>query len=197
LHIVPRLPAFFARFPDVRVELSVSERRVDLMREGIDIAVRIGILDDFSLVARRIGSMRTRTVAKPDYLARYGTPSAPSELQPHNLLAGQFQGVTVDWQLKGPEGPILVEPEGNFRSNDADDLPAAVLAGLGIGHGASALFDADLRAGRVIGILHGFAPDLIPIHAVCPGGRRIPQRSRVFMDFLADIFAAEPGLCIE
>lgn len=197
MYIVPRLPAFFGRFPDVTVELSVGERRVDLVKEGFDLAFRVGRLGDSSLVARRIGSMRISTVATPGYLARHGTPADPAELRNHNLVTPLLRGATADWHFQGPEGPFSLEPSGNIRSNDAGDQRAAVLAGLGIGRGPTALFAADLRAGTVVGILDDFAPAPLPIHVVYASGRRVPGRLRVVIDFLAEICAAEPSLSLE
>jgi LysR family transcriptional regulator for bpeEF and oprC len=196
MHVVPRLPAFFARYPDVTVELSVAERRVDLVKEGFDVAFRVGTLSDSSLVARRIGSLHAGTFASPGYLARHGTPALPADLRRHNLVTGQLQGATATWHFQGPDGPFSLEPSGNIRSNDAGDQRAAVLAGLGIGHGPAALFDADLRAGTVVNILQDFAPAPLPIHAIHASGRRIPSRLRVVTDFLAEVCAAEPSLRI-
>lgn len=194
MYIIPRLPAFFARYPDVSVDLSVAERRVDLVRDGVDIALRVGTLGDSSLVARKIGDLHMMTAATPAYLERYGTPSSPADLRDHNLVVGQAQGATQTWKFNGPGGPSLLEPEGNIRSNNAEDQRAAVLAGLGIGYGGRAMFEADLRAGNVVPILEDYAPDPSPIHALCVSNRRMPQRFRVVIDFLAEMCADEPAL---
>lgn len=194
MYIIPRLPAFFARFPDVSIDLSVAERRVDLVREGIDIALRVGALADSMLVARKIGDLHMMIAATPAYLERNGTPSSPADLRSHNLIVGQTQGATQAWKFIGPDGPFMLEPEGNLRSNDAEDQRAAVLAGLGIGYAGRAMFEADLKAGNVISILPDFVPAPSPIHVLCVGGRKMPQRFRVVIDFLAEICADEPAL---
>lgn len=196
MYIIPRLPAFFLDYPNISIDLSVSERRVDLIREGIDIALRVGTLADSSLVARKIGDLHMAVVATPAYLEQNGTPSSIEELRSHNLIVGQTQGVTQPWAFRGPEGPVLLEPEGNIRSNDAEDQRAAVLAGLGIGYAGRAMFAADIRAGTVVPILESFAPAPSPIHVISAGGRPMPERFRVVIEFLAAMCAEEPALRI-
>jgi LysR family transcriptional regulator for bpeEF and oprC len=193
MFVVPRLPAFFAQYPDVSVELSVSERHVDLVRDGIDVALRVGHLGDSSLVARRIGSLHTCTVATPAYLAAHGTPATPDDLRAHRLVMAHHQGATVPWHFQGDDGPISLIPAGAISSNNADDIRDAVLAGLGIGHSPLALFHADLAAGRLVRILGHAAPAPIPIHVVYASGRRVPRRVRVFTDFLTTLLASEPA----
>jgi LysR family transcriptional regulator for bpeEF and oprC len=194
MYLIPRLPAFFARYPDVSIDLSVAERRVDLVRDGIDIALRVGALADSTLLARKIGDLHMMTAATPAYLAQHGTPSTPADLRSHNLIVGQTQGATQAWKFNGPNGSFLLEPEGNIRSNDVEDQRAAVLAGLGIGYAGRAMFAADMKAGNVVAILEDYAPAPSPIHVLCVGGRRMPQRFRVVIDFLAEMCAEEPAL---
>ena len=194
MYIIPRLPDFITRFPEISVELSVAQRLTDLVKEGVDVALRVGSLESSSLVARRIGSIQTITVAVPGYLATHGTPTDPQDLVDHKLVTGQTDGEVLPWRFGGESGPWSMVPLGAVRSNDGEDLRAAVLAGIGITHGPSALFQADLREGRVVRILDAFTPAPVPIHAVCSSGRKMPQRVRVFVDFLAAAFAAEPSL---
>jgi len=194
MYIIPRLPDFITRFPEISVELSVAQRLTDLVKEGVDVALRVGSLESSSLVARRIGSIQTITVAVPGYLATHGTPTDPQDLVHHKLVTGQTDGEVLPWRFGGESGPWSMVPLGAVRSNDGEDLRAAVLAGIGITHGPSALFQADLREGRVVRILDAFTPAPVPIHAVCSSGRKMPQRVRVFVDFLAAAFADEPSL---
>lgn len=194
MYIIPRLPDFITRFPEISVELSVAQRLTDLVKEGVDVALRVGSLESSSLVARRIGSIQTITVAVPGYLATHGTPTDPQDLVDHKLVTGQTDGEVLPWRFGGESGPWSMVPLGAVRSNDGEDLRAAVLAGIGITHGPSALFQADLQEGRVVRILDAFTPAPVPIHAVCSSGRKMPQRVRVFVDFLAAAFAAEPSL---
>jgi LysR family transcriptional regulator, regulator for bpeEF and oprC len=196
MYLIPRLPAFFERYPDVAVDLNVSERHVSLIEDGIDVALRIGQLADSTLVARRIGSMVAATVAAPAYLARAGEPKTPADLVDHDCVGFIFQGAPLPWAFNGPAGPITIEPRSKIRSNDAEHLRAAVLAGIGIGHNAGWLYAPDVAAGRLKLLMVDYAPNPQPIHAVCPGGRRIPGRVRAFIDFLAETCAADPNLRI-
>ncbi len=194
MYLVPRLPAFFAQFPDIAVEVSVSERHVDLIKEGIDVALRIGTLRDSSLIARRIGSMHIATVASPGYLEQHGTPQDPAQLRFHNLVTGYANNRALAWRFEPPSGPMQIEPNGNIRSNDAEAIRAAVLSGLGIAHDAQAMFQSDLDEGRVVPLLQAFKPTPRDIHAVTAGGRRLPHRLRVFIDLLTRMAEEEPGL---
>ncbi|EJL22927.1 LysR family transcriptional regulator [Novosphingobium sp. AP12] len=194
MYIVPRLPDFLSQFPQITVEFSVAQRPVDLVLEGIDVALRVGPLKTSSLVVRRIGSMQMLTVATPAYLDARGIPHHPHDLSGHSLIAGQTDGAIHDWHFRDGEAAISVTPAGAVRSDDGEDLRASVLAGLGILQGPSALLRADLEAGTVVQVLDKFVPEPVPVHLVSTGGRKMPQRVRVFIDFLAATFAADPGL---
>lgn len=194
MYLVPRLPEFFARYPGVTVDLDVSSGHVNLIEDGIDVALRIGHLGDSSLVARRIGDIIAATVATPGYLARRGTPQTPADLADHDCIAYLFRDAPLAWGFTGPAGPIETYPRGPLRTNDAEHLRAAVLAGLGIGHNASWLYTDEIASGAVEVLLQDYDPLPYPIHAVTPGGRRVPSRVRVFIDFLAEICHAEPHL---
>lgn len=196
MYVVPRLPEFFARYPDLAVDLNVSERHVNLIEDGIDVAIRIGLLADSSLLARRIGSMEVVTVASPEYLKKFGEPMTPADLDHHKAVTFMFRGAPRPWEFKGRSGSITVQPKGHVRTNDAEHIRAAVRAGLGIAHNSSWLFARDIASGAVRSLLNDYTPNPYPIHAVYPGGRIIPVRVKVFVDFLAQIFAEEPSLRI-
>jgi len=194
MYVVPRLPDFFAQFPDVAIDLDISERHVNLIEEGIDVAIRIGHLADSTLVARRIGSMTMSTVASPAYLERFGTPATPDDLARHAAVPFMYQGAPRPWEFNGPDGVMTLVPKGPVQTNDAEHIRATVLAGLGIAHSAGWLFAADIASGAVTHILTEYTPAPYPINAVCPGGRRVPGKAKVFIEFLAGIFADEPAL---
>ena len=193
-YIIPKLPAFLAQYPGVTVEFSVAERVVDFVKDGIDVALRVGALKSSTLVVRRIGSLRTITVAAPKYLTDHGAPADLDALAGHRLIVGQTDGAALPWQFQTSDGPVSINPSGPIRSNDGEDLRAAALAGLGILHGPSALLKADLQAGRLVRVLQHLSPEPVPIHAVHSSGHNTPQRVRVFMDFLAATFTGEPSL---
>lgn len=196
LYLIPRLGEFLQRFPEVSVEFDISERHVNLVEDGIDVALRIGNLADSSLMARRIGTVTSATVATPEYLARAGEPKTPADLAGHDCVSFVFHRSLLPWVFKGPGGPIVMEPKSRVRSNDAEHIRAAVLAGVGIGHNPSWLYAAELTSGALKQVLTGYLPDPAPIHAVWPNGRHLPNRVRVFIEFLAEICAANPHLRI-
>lgn len=191
--IVPRLPDFFVRFPDVTVEFVVSERYADLVQEGLDLAIRVGHLASSGLVARRIGSMQLATVASPAYLASHGVPSTPSDLGTHQLLANRYLGAISDWHFANSERDIVTPAAGKFSCNDPADMHAAVLAGLGIVQSARALFEAELRSGRLVEVLADVVADPFPIHALY-SSKRVPHRVRVMSDFIAQCLDEQPSL---
>ncbi|MBT2792810.1 LysR family transcriptional regulator [Paraburkholderia strydomiana] len=194
MEIVPYLPEFFSRYPDVSVEFDVSQRYVNLIEEGLDVAIRVGPLSDSALVARRIGSMKYLTTAAPSYLERAGVPRTLDDLKKHDCIAFMSRDAPRPWEFLGPAGPVEFIPQGPVRSNDAEYLRAAVLAGLGIGHNAGWLYSRDVDAGHLVPLLHDFAPPAFPIHAVWSGSRRLSGKTRVFIDFLVELFAANPLL---
>jgi LysR family transcriptional regulator for bpeEF and oprC len=194
MFVIPRLSDFRNRFPDVAIEMEVSGRHVDLIEEGIDVAIRIGRLSDSALVARRIGDMRMITVASASYLAQHGAPQTLGELRNHQRISYVYQGDIIGWGFHVDGGQVTVDGGGAFRTNDAEHVRGAVLAGLGIAHHASWLFTDVLASGEVVRILDQHAPPPFPINAVTAAGRRMPSRVRHFIDFLAAICAEEPEL---
>lgn len=193
--IVPNLPRFFADFPKVTIELVVSERHVDLVQDGFDMAIRVGALENSGLVARKIGDMQIVTVASPDYLAAHGTPRTPSDLQRHALVTHQYRGSSSPWVFRDHGALVEYSPAGRFSCNDPADMRAAALAGIGVAQSARGLFDADLRAGRLREILSGFAPDPVSLHAVYPTAHA-PHRVRVVSDFIKACLDAAPSLTL-
>lgn len=194
MQIIPHLSAFFARYPDVKLDFNISQRYVSLVEEGLDVAIRVGPLSDSTLVARRIGSMEYATVASPAYLERAGTPQSPDELKNHDCIAFMSHDAPRPWQFLCADGPFDYLPDGTVRSNDAEYVRASVLTGLGIGHNAGWLYAKDIEEGRLTRLLQAYVPAPFPIHAVWPGSRRLPGKTRAFIDFLAELFAANPLL---
>ncbi len=193
LHIVPHLPTFFVRYPDIAVEMLVSERTSNLVEEGIDLAIRNGNLADSSLIARRIGSSPTVLVASADYLAHRGEPLRPSDCDEHEGVIFVSQDGPRPWRFNGRLGPVSYQPRGHFRTNDAEQIRGAVLAGVGIAQVPYWLFHAELASGTVRRILQDHEPDAVPISAVRPGGRRLASKVAVFVDFLAELLAEPPS----
>ena len=196
LHVVPRLPEFFVRYPDINVEVIVTDRIVNLVEDGVDLAIHNGALSDSTSVIRKIAATPVITVASPHYLRKYGEPTTPSELDGHRCVIFAQQGAPKTWGFKGKFGDFEYQPKGRFRTNDADQIRTAVLCHLGLAHSPGWLFAPDIASGDVRRVLRDYEPSPLTISAVHPAGRRLPTKVRVFIDFLVEIFAQEPGLII-
>jgi len=194
--IAPRLPALFACYPDLTIDLEVSERYVSLIEDGVDVAIRIGELPDSGLLARQIGCVEAAVVASPAYLAEHGTPADLDDLASHSCLPFTFQGNSKTWKFQGPEGPVIITPFGPLRTNDPESVRAAVLAGMGLAQGPSWMFAGDIEAGRLVSVLEDYRPRLYPIQAVSSTTRRMTGAIKVFVDFVAVLLKDEPHLCL-
>lgn len=192
--IAPLLQAFFQRQPKVQVELGLNDRVVDLMEEGWDLAVRIGVLPDSTLMSRRLAPCRAVVCAAPAYLESRGTPCTVAELSSHNCLGytlSERMGVNR-WSF-GPDAAVTVAVSGSMRANNGDALREAALAGLGVIYQPTFLVADDLRAGTLDALELDHPPTLAGhVHAVFRPDRRLPLKSRAMIDFLAERFAPEP-----
>lgn len=186
LHVAPLLARFVERYPKVSVELSQSDRFVNLVEEGHDLAIRIGHLPDSQLIARRFGETRRALVASPAYLERAGEPRHPTDLAHHATIA--FMPVTPasDWHFAEAQGDIRIPAEPRFTTNSGDTAIALALDGAGI---ARVLFyqvrDA-IAEGRLVELLSPFAPEPMPIHAVYPSARLLSGKVRAFIELIAE-----------
>jgi DNA-binding transcriptional LysR family regulator len=196
LYITPSLPDFFARYADISVELSASERAVNLVEEGVDLAIRVGALADSSMIVRKIATTPIVTVATPTYLERRGAPASPSALEQHSCVVFVLRGEPRPWEFRDKSGPIVHHPTGSFRTADAEQIRAAVLANLGLAHSPDYLFAPEIASGAVRLVLRDYESGALAISAVHPAGRRLPTRVRAFIDFLADSFARDPRLAL-
>ena len=195
--IVPALPSFFAAYPGIRLELGCSDRPVDLVEEGVDCAIRGGRqLADSRLVAKRVGSMRYRTCASPDYLARQGTPTHPDELTRHQCVNyfSARSGKSFDWYFARGDKRIEVALSSHIALNDSVAYTAAGVAGLGIVQMADLLMAPMIEDGRLVPVLEGWVNDPLPIHVMYPQHRHLPAKLRVFLEWAAALFASHPKL---
>lgn len=185
--IVPLLPDFMAKYPDVRVDARFSDRYVDLISEGFDLAVRIGQLDNSGQVSRRIGTYRTMLLASPDYLSRRGTPRQPEELVRHDCLSFAGNYTWPRWPLTKDGKRCFIETNGSFISDSADILVDAAAAGLGIILAPDWHVFDHLRRGELIEILPGWsAANDGPVSIVMPPSRIIPAKSRAFIEMVSE-----------
>lgn len=197
IQIAPRLHGFLQQHPDVTIDLQLSDENVDLVSEGIDVAVRIGELKDSGLVARQIGLTRRRVFAAPGYLEQNGVPTTPDELSDHNCLVFNPLEHFDSWRFEHGDQWRSVQVKGNVRSNNSEAIRQMVLSGLGVSLSPSWLFREDLQAGRVVALLDGYTPQSLPIHAVFPPDRRQSARVRVFIDYLRDAFALDDDVRLD
>ena len=189
LHIAPHLAGFLAQNPDLSVYLELTDSFVDIVGEAFDVAIRIAELDDSSLVARRLAANNRCLVASPDYLARQGVPQSIADLSRHNLLAHN----TDSWRLEGPSGPATVRIHGPLRTNSSEVVRVAALQGIGIALRSTWDIGEDLKAGRLQVVLPGWrASHRVAIHAVYPTRRFLPQKVRLFIDWLAECYGPLP-----
>ena len=195
-YIAPLLPDFLAVHPRVRVSLDLDDRVVDLVGAGFDLAIRIGVLGDSSLVSRQLAVNQPLACASPDYLRRRGSPVAPADLASHDclLLTGR-NGRQDTWKFQGRDGmSIEVRVQGRFESNYGEALRDAALAGLGIALHSSWHVHQDLEQGRLVAVLPDYPVPASGIHAVMPDRRLVPPRVRAFVDDLAERLAPAPWL---
>ncbi len=192
LHIVPQLERFLARHPAITIEISASSRRLNLTEEGLDLAIRHGPLTDRSLTARKLTTIPFITVASAAYLDRAGTPMTPDDLAHHACVIFSDGGDVRPWPFKGAQGAFTHIPTGGLRTSDGEQIRAAVLAGLGLAHGPAWVFAPEIASGTVRAVLTEYRSGVSEVSAVYPSQRRLPARVRLFIDFLAEIFA-DPG----
>ena len=192
--IAPNMGEFMNRYPDLSIDMEVSERYVSLIEEGIDVAIRIGSLSDSGLVARQIGALRPIVVASPSYIAAHGEPQSPEDLAAHHCLPYLFEGTSRHWRFRGDQGIFTVAPRSRLRTNDAASVRAAAIGGLGLAQGPTWMFSGDLDEGRLRAVLTGFRGDTVPIHAVISAGRRSTAGTRAFIEFMIECIDREPEL---
>jgi LysR family transcriptional regulator for bpeEF and oprC len=186
LYIVPRLPALLSRYPQLTVELVATDRSVNLVEDGIDLAIRNGELSDSTLVARKIGSTSIVMVATPEYLQKHGEPRTPEDLKEHRGILFVSSGEVRSWAMRAGDESIVHRPGGQFRTNDAEQIRQAVLSGMGIAQSVDWLFEADIASGAVRCVLREFEPPAHPISAVRPSGR-LTNKVAVFTEFVAEL----------
>lgn len=185
LHLVPILPGFLERQPGLKIDLVLSDAQTDLIREGIDVALRVGRVDDLSTVVRRIAQTRLVVVGSNDYFARHGVPMRPEDLRRHNCLVYGRQPGADEWEFNGPEGARRVSVSGNLRSDSIDAIRAAVAAGLGVGAMTQASFVSELADGSIREVLSDFGGATMDINAVWTPRRFVPSKVRLFVGHLS------------
>jgi LysR family transcriptional regulator for bpeEF and oprC len=194
--VIPALPDFFERYPDIQLELGCSDRQIDLVGEGVDCAVRGGALDDSSLIARRVAVMNFVTCAAPAYLEKYGVPAHPNDLMRHRCVNyfSARTGKTFDWDFSRDGQRVQMQLPGNIAVNDSNAYVSAGLAGLGIVQLSTAMSDPLMQQGRMRVVLTEWTSDPLPVHVVYPQNRHLSAKVRVFVEWVAELFSNHPGM---
>lgn len=188
----PALPVFLTRYPDITVELHVSDRQIDLVAEQVDVAIRSGALGDSSLVARKIAEATRVICASPIYLKQHGSPRVPGDLLQHNCLT--LPGPAWShWPFHTHEGINRLAVSGTFTTDNADLLLDMAVAGLGIARLADFMVARAIRQGTLVPLLaDSQMPEAFPIHALTVPGRHRAPRIRAFIDFMVAQFGHVP-----
>lgn len=188
-HIAPHLPTFLARYPDIEVDVQLTDTFADIIREGFDLAIRIGELEDSSLVARKLASEVRIMCATPGYLAKAGTPKKLEDLAAHNCLLAGAQDL---WRLEGPDGRHEVRVSGNLRSNSAELVRGGLLQGLGIA--LRGIWDVrdEIECGTLAIVLPEYAgSSKNGIYAVYPSREFMPAKVHAFIEYFAELIEKE------
>ena len=191
-HIAPLIPPFAERFPKIQLALSLSDRTVNMIEEGYDLAIRIGELEDSSLAARKLAPNRRVVCASPGYLKTHEAPRKPDDLQRHNCLT--TNDLRMNWEYKGPDGKRgSVRVTGHYACDNWEVLREWAMAGLGVALKSTWDVRRQLEDGSLVSLLPGydFGTD-VAIYAIYPHRRYLPAKTRVFIDYLAESFGPEP-----
>lgn len=192
--IVPLIPDFMARHPRVQVSLTFADHRVDLVGEGDDMGIRLGELNDDTLIARKLGEHRRIICAAPAYLERHGVPQTPDDLVRHNCLLFDGPEGLNEWPFRAADGSVERRPmHGTFRSNNGDAVLRLLLNGVGLCYAADFGIKPYIESGRLVPVLtEHTAPVMRPVHAVYPARKHLAAKVRAFADFLVERFSPEP-----
>jgi len=190
-HVIPHMPDFLRAYPNLKLDIFLMDRQVDLVAEGIDVAVRIGKLDDSSLVARRLGVSPRLLVAAKSYLDKHGRPNHPDELKNLDCLVYSLLSTGNIWHFQHQSKKISVQVKGAFQANSSDAVLQMTLAGCGIMVLPKWMSDPYIQNGELEAILTEYTPQEFPIQAVYPHSRYVPSKVRSFVSFLQQVFASD------
>ncbi|MET4212548.1 LysR family transcriptional regulator [Bradyrhizobium sp. LA2.1] len=197
LHVLPLIPRFLERHPEVTLDLVLTDTLIDLMQERADIAIRVGPLKASRLVARKLGTSRMVVVGTPNYLARFGTPKTPADLTEHRGIGWTFPRIRGGWPFRRGDRTEEAMPPPAARASDGEIARRLALGGVGLARLALFHIGPDIESGRLVPVLQNYNPgDREDIHAVYVGHTApLPARVRAFIDFLAEhVRVSDPAL---
>ncbi len=188
LHLAPLWPMFMEQHEDVALDITLSDRIVDIIDEGYDMAIRIARLSDSSLVHRKLTSTSLHVCASPAYLDKHGTPRHPQDLARHQTISYSYNQSKDEWQFNGPEGPVGVRISSRMHVNNGDSCVQAALGGIGITRQPTFMIDQYLRSGQLVPVLADYTSPELGIYAVYPSRAHLPAKVRAMLDFLTGAF---------
>jgi DNA-binding transcriptional LysR family regulator len=189
-HLAPAIAEFLARHAEVRFDVSLADRVVDLVEEGFDLGVRVGTAGSGNLVARKLGETRLVPCASPQYLSAHPAPKTPEDLAGHNCFTYEYVTPRNVWRFRDAAGhERAVRVAGTLHSNNGDLLAEAAARGAGIVFEPAFIVGPDVRAGRLVPLLQEFTPPPVPIYAVYPSRKHLSAKVRRFVEFLIERFA--------
>ena len=192
--IIPQLPAFLGRHPEVRLELGMGLRPVELLEEGVDCVVRLGEQADSSLVGRRVGTMTSVCCASPAYLREHGSPRSPDELSTHRCVnyMSNRTGRILDWEFARDGQRVVLTLDGVFAVNDHEAYVASGLSGLGIVKVANYIVRPYLDSGQLVPVLPDWTVEQYPISVMYPQNRHLSAKVRIFVDWISELIQKDP-----
>ena len=193
VHVVPHLAGFMKRYPEINIDLSVLDRKIDLVGEGVDVIIRIGNLADTSLVARKLGSSPRAIVASSEYLESHGRPQTLDDLKRHNCIVYAHLSTGNIWHFghRGKEVTLQIV-RGSLRSGSSDAIRECVRSGLGVAVLPYWLIQHDLEDGSLVSIMRDYVPTEFPINAMYPQNHYVPLKVRCFVKFYKEVFSRDP-----
>ncbi len=191
-YVAPAVASFMSRWPELRVEASYSDERVDVIGDGFDVVVRIGQLADSSLIVRRLARTRAHIVGSPAYFDRHGAPETPDALADHACLRYAHQLSGHGWTLWGPDGERTVRIDGPLLADNGDALLVAACAGLGLAYMPDFFVGEDVASGALRTALDDWTTREVPVAALYPHNRHLSAKVRLFVDHLAETLRARP-----
>ncbi len=185
--IVPHLWQFLDKYPELKIDLIMDDNYVDIVKGGVDVAIRIGPMVDSALIARKIGNSPRVVIASPEYLAAHGEPKSLQELKDHNCIVYTLLTTRDEWHFIGPKGREAIKVKGRFSVNNPRTICEAVLQNQGIAVAPEWLVGDYIKNGQFKIILDDYTPTALDVHAVFPGRRYVPAKVRCFIEFISKL----------
>lgn len=192
LHLGSLIAQFIQAHPGIEIDLELNDRHVDIVNEGFDVVLRIGVLKDSTLIACKLAFIHRICCGSPDYFRKYGTPTHPKELASHKGLYYGHQGWIEDWNFIGPSGEFKSEAAVMIKSNNGDVLKAAAVSGAGLVNIPTFITWDEVKAGRLIPLFPEYSASEMSLYAIYPSTHNLSGKVRVFIDFLSNSFGPEP-----